>query len=262
MRLTVFSKPWPSLSPDELGRTMKELGFGGIEYPLREGFQVEPGSAKEKMPAFVEALARHGVGISSIASDLSEESFAACQLAGANLIRVMCYGEIGENYLECEDRWLRGFEAVYPLCEKYGVKIGVQNHFGHNRLAVFTSMELKHLLDRCDKRYVGAVWDAGHCALAYEVPEQGLDTIWDHLLLVNLKNGYVKRFEDIETGKVSYLFYMTKGDEGAICWKRIIGHLKKRGYNGDLCLSGEYSQHDLLMHYIQADVKYLYEIGI
>jgi sugar phosphate isomerase/epimerase len=164
--------------------------------------------------------------------------------------------------MECEDGWVREFEAAYPLCEKYGVKIGVQNHFGHNRLSVYTSMELRHLLDRCDGRYVGAVWDAGHCALAYEVPEQGIDIVWDYLLLVNLKNGYVKRYEDIKTEKAEYLFYMTKGDDGVIDWKRIVEYLKKRGYGGDLCLTGEYARHEHLMDYIKADVKYLKEIGV
>jgi len=262
MRLTVFTKQWPDLSPDVLGEFVSSMGFAGIEYPLREGFQVELGKEAEQMPGFVAALKKHGVCVSSIAGELNENAFAACRIAGAGIIRIMLYGDAGIDYMQCEDNWVRQLEAVYPLCEKYGVKIGIQNHFGHDRLCVFTSMELRHILDKLDPRYAGAVWDAGHCALAYEVPEQGLDIVWDRLILVNLKNGYVKRYDDYDTDAPRYRFYMTKGEEGAISWERIVNHLKKRGYDGDLCLTAEYTRHEFLLNYLKDDVEYLKRLGV
>ena len=41
-RLTVFSKPWPELSLEALGKLVKGLGFDGVEFPVRPGYQVTP----------------------------------------------------------------------------------------------------------------------------------------------------------------------------------------------------------------------------
>ncbi len=38
----VFTKPWPTMPLPQLGRFIRDLGFDGIELPVRPGFQVEP----------------------------------------------------------------------------------------------------------------------------------------------------------------------------------------------------------------------------
>jgi len=39
---TVFTKPWPDKSLPELARFVKDLGFDGVELPVRPNFQVIP----------------------------------------------------------------------------------------------------------------------------------------------------------------------------------------------------------------------------
>jgi hypothetical protein len=53
---------------------------------------------------------------------------------------------------------------------------------------VVNAMGLRHLLDGFDPRLIAGVWDAAHNALQGEEPELGLDIIWPHLCMVNLKN--------------------------------------------------------------------------
>jgi sugar phosphate isomerase/epimerase len=37
VKFAVFTKPWKTLSVWELGKFISELGFDGIEFPLRKG---------------------------------------------------------------------------------------------------------------------------------------------------------------------------------------------------------------------------------
>ena len=42
IKYSVFTKPWKELTVPELGKLVHELGFDGIEFPVRPGYQVEP----------------------------------------------------------------------------------------------------------------------------------------------------------------------------------------------------------------------------
>ena len=48
--LTVFTKPWKTLSLEALADQVANWGFHGIELPVRPGFQVEPQNAIEALP--------------------------------------------------------------------------------------------------------------------------------------------------------------------------------------------------------------------
>lgn len=41
MKYSVFTKPWKNLTVEELCEKVSGWGFDGIEFPLREGYQVE-----------------------------------------------------------------------------------------------------------------------------------------------------------------------------------------------------------------------------
>lgn len=40
-KFSLFTKPWKTLSVWELCSFVKGMGFDGVEFPLREGFQLE-----------------------------------------------------------------------------------------------------------------------------------------------------------------------------------------------------------------------------
>lgn len=50
MLCSVFTKPWPKLSVDELGELVSQLGFDGVELPVRPGFQLEPDQVEQELP--------------------------------------------------------------------------------------------------------------------------------------------------------------------------------------------------------------------
>ena len=54
--LCVFTKPFNSLSFDELADRIAELGFNGIEAPIRRGGHIETEAIADELPKLVEAL--------------------------------------------------------------------------------------------------------------------------------------------------------------------------------------------------------------
>ncbi|NLC67834.1 MAG: sugar phosphate isomerase/epimerase [Clostridiaceae bacterium] len=251
---SVFTKPWKNMSMEELARFVKGLGFDGIEFPLREGYQVEPQNAERDLPVMAKALGEHGVKIFSVAATTDEYVFAACEAAGVPIIRIMAGIDKELGYMESEKKLKQRFEKLAPLCEKYGVKIGFQHHFG---FMVSSTMEMLHLVENFDPKHIGIVWDAAHSGLAGEEPEQALDIAWSHLCMVNFKNAFYRRVNGPEPGEAKWERYFTTGPHGLCSWSRAVGYLKKRGYEGVACLTAEYSDKANVDAYVVQDLTYL-----
>ena len=52
-KYSVFTKPWKDVPFDELIRIVTGMGYNSIEFPLRDGSQVCPAEAEEKLPKLV-----------------------------------------------------------------------------------------------------------------------------------------------------------------------------------------------------------------
>jgi sugar phosphate isomerase/epimerase len=250
---SVFTKPWKQQSIDELGKFISGLGFDGVEFPLRPGYQVEPDNAEKGLPELSRKLDEYGLKVTSVASGTDENIFAGCAAAGIPMIRIMFDADLEKGYMACEAGMKKSIEKFLPLCRKYGVKVGVQHHYGP---MVSNSMELRHLLEDYDPQYVGAIWDAAHSGLAGEEPEQGLDIVWPHLCLVNLKTAYYRLKTGPEAPEAEFERYFTTGRHGLSSWPRIVKFLKKRDYSGVICLPAEYTDEAGVNKYIAEDIVY------
>ena len=76
MPLTVFTKPWRDKSLPELAEFVRDLGFTGIELPVRPGYQVPPEDVAN-LPAAAKILSEHGVRIGSVAGPTDEATIAS-----------------------------------------------------------------------------------------------------------------------------------------------------------------------------------------
>ncbi len=252
VRFAVFTKPWPGDSIEELAERVLGLGFDGAEVPVRPGFQVEPENAEKGLPELVERFADRQLSVVSIASVLEETVFAACAAAGVTLIRVMAPVVRGQ-YLESEANLRRQLAEAVPLCERYGVRVGVQQHYGDN---VTDAVGLRSLLEGVDGRWVGAIWDAAHDALAGLAPESGLDIVWDRLFLVNLKNAFYFRTNGPEAEEAQWGRHFTTGADGMASWPRVAAELRRRRYRGAVCLTAEYTDEHAVDRLCRQDVVY------
>ncbi len=251
---SLFTKPWKTLPAQKLAEKVRALGFDAVEFPLRNGFQAEPEHARRDLPGLAAAFKAEGLAITSVASDTTEEVFAACQTADIPVIRIMAGFDPTRRYLACEVEWKRYLDTLVSLSEKYGVTVGIQNHYGP---MVFNSMQLKHLVEGYDPKHIAAVWDAAHSGLAGEEPEQGLDIIWDHLCMINFKNAFWRRKNGPEAPEAIWEPYFTTGRQGMANYPRIARYLKERNYSGTICLPAEYTDAALTDSLIPSDLSYV-----
>jgi sugar phosphate isomerase/epimerase len=253
IRYSVFTKPWRTLVVPELAALVRQLGFDGVELPVRPGYQVTPERVGEGLPAAALQFAAEGVAIYSIAGPADEMTVAACAEAGVSTIRVMAQVREGERYLQAETRLQREFDALMPLLERYGVALGVQNHCDR---FVANALGLMRLIGRYDPSHVYAVWDAAHEALNGGLPEYALDVVWSHLGMVNLKNAFWQRTNGPEAECAQWRHYWTNGRHGLASWPKVIAELRRRSYEGVVCLTAEYSDESLVESLISQDIAY------
>jgi sugar phosphate isomerase/epimerase len=253
LSFSVFSKPWKTQSLDELGELVRTLGYEGIEFPVRPGYQVEPENILRDLPKATRQLAGHGVRIFSVAGPTDEPTIVACGEAGVPVIRTMARIAPGERYTEAEERYRREYDALLPLLEQHDVTIGVQNHCDR---FVNHAVGLRALLQGFEPRHVAAVWDAAHEALSGSPPDMALDAIWPHLCMVNLKNGFWQRSNGPEAEHAEWQHYWTSGRYGLAVWPRVIEALKERAYKGVVCLTAEYSDETLVERLAGEDLVY------
>lgn len=246
-RFTVFTKPWRDPLP-ALAAKVAGWGFDGVELPVRPGYPVPPEDVEKGLPEAVRVLGDHGLTIASIAGPTDERTIAACAAAGVPLIRICVGFRPGERYFDGEARLRAEFDACVPYLERYGVTLGIQNHCGRD---ICNAMGLRSLIGGYDPKVVAAVWDAAHNALQGEEPELALDIVWSHLAMVNLKNAV---WEHRSEG--SWRPHWVAGPDGLASWPRVTASLRARGWDGVLCLTAEYDDHDAVDRLIAADSAY------
>lgn len=250
---SVFTKPWQQIPVAELGKLIAGYGFDGVEFPVRPGYQVEPENIETGLPKLARSFADFGLKITSIAGPTNEAAFSACASAGVPIIRTG-FGLLKEGYLASERRAQDELDGMVPLSERYGVKVGIQNHAGS--FVPINAMGIRHLIEKYDPKHVGAIWDSMHNALNGEEPEMGLDIVWSHLCMVNLKNAYWQRITGTEAISAEWQAHATTGRQGLASWPRVAEFLKKRNYEGVVCLTAEYSAHDQVNRLIAEDIAF------
>lgn len=249
---SVFTKPWPYDPFADLAGRVARMGFDSVEIPIRPGFQVDVTTVSTKLGELSKVLGGRGLRISSVASELDERVFEACAAAGVNIIRVMVPIERGA-YVRSIGRQRSKLATALPLCERYSVRVGVQQHYGDH---VNDAAGMRLLLGGLDPRWVGAIWDAAHDALAGQEPENGLDLVWDRLLMVNLKNACYERANGPDAEHAEWRRHFTTARQGLASWPRVIAELRRRGYSGTVCLTAEYDDQAHVQELCEGDLAY------
>lgn len=249
---SVFTKPW-RLELPALAELVAGLGFDAVELPVRPGYPVHPGNARQALPEAVRILGARGVRIDSVAGTADRATAEACAAAGVPLIRV-CLGIPGAvSYLDREAAVLRELEALAPVLRACSVCLGIQNHCGRD---FGSAVAVRRLVERFDPREVGAVWDPAHCAVAGEPPELAADILWSHLRLVNLKNVQWRRSSAPEAPAAEYRLHWCAGREGLCSWPALAAVLRRRAYGGTVCLTAEYSDPEPAEHQVARDLAF------
>lgn len=250
----VFTKPWPRLSLDDLGALVARMGFNGIEFPLRPGFQVDLDNLKASFSELVTAMTDCGVTVASVASATTPEVFEVCAEHHVPLIRIMVnVSEAG--YVETGDLIRRQLDELVPWVERTGVRVGIQPHYN---AFIADSSELAFLLKDYDPSAIVAIWDAAHDGLAGKNPRNGLTLLRDRLAMANFKNAYYTAAES--EGGSRWRPAFVSGPEGLCSWSEAVAYLLDTKYSGPICMPAEYTDDSNLVEKVSRDLGYLRDL--
>ena len=168
----VFTKPFQSLSYDDLADLIAELGFDGIEGTIRPGGHITPEQVPDELPKMVEALRKRKLELTIMASGINnaDDKLNAQQLQVAAKLGVKRY-RMGYYKYDLKKPVLKQLDEIRPvlknlvaLNKELGIQAIYQNHSGSNYFGaplwdlheLFKDHDPKHLAVGLDMAHVTA----------------------------------------------------------------------------------------------------------
>lgn len=245
MRLALNSKFFADLDVEALGEKIAALGYDGIDLCVRPGHLITPDNVAARLPEAVEKWRQMGLDCPSVAAPVdfndaqtpaAERLYAACATAGVGHIKIgYWYYAEGDDFWALMDQARRGLEGFAALSRRYGVKTCCHTHSGP--CLGSNAAGLMHLIGGFAPQEVGAYIDFGHLALDGEDAAMAIALVRRHLALVGVKDGHQRPQPD-KTPPYGPAF--ARLGAGSVDWRRVLGLLRKAGYDGALLVHTEY----------------------
>lgn len=167
----VFSKAFQQLDPRATADLVAEVGWDGIECPVRKGGQVLPERVEEDLPKLLEALRQRGRDIDIATTDvrevnpLNEKVLRTLSRLGIRHYRMAYYRydlrrPIAAQLAEMKPR----FHEVAALSRELGLQAGYQNHSGTGYVGG-PLWDLHLLMEGTDPQVMGVHFDIGHATV-------------------------------------------------------------------------------------------------
>ncbi len=158
-KIGVFTKPLNSISFDMLADRLADAGFDGIEATVRKGGNVEPESVEQNLPRLVESLARRGLTVMVLTSDindasdpLSERVLRTAATLGITKYRMQYFKyDLDRPILSQIESWRPQLRELAAMNHEFGVQGLYQNHAGE-RYFGSAIWDLNVALDGIDPR--------------------------------------------------------------------------------------------------------------
>ena len=161
-----FTKPFQNLNFEETANIVAEIGWDGIECPVRPKGQIEPERAPDELPALVEALKKRGkevtiltTAITSVSQPHTEQLLRTAAKLGIRRYRLgfLKYDmarSIADQLTEIGAR-LRDLAAFNM---ELGLQAGFQNHSGRDQVGA-PVWDLWTMIKGLDPRHMGVCFD-------------------------------------------------------------------------------------------------------
>jgi sugar phosphate isomerase/epimerase len=202
--ITVFSKAFQELNFEDTADLVAEVGWDGIECPVRKGGQVLPERVEDDLPRFVEALKKRGKRIVFITTDVRNATDPASVkvLRTAARLGIRHYRLAGWTYRAGKplpaqlDELRPALKDIAALDQELGICAGFQNHSGNPNIGAAV-WDIYELIKDLDPRWMAMHFDIGHATV-----EGGL--IWPihfQLMAERITMVYLKDFVWKKTAK-------------------------------------------------------------
>ena len=167
-----FVKFLQTMDNETLARTIAELGFDGIEATIRDNGQVLPERVVDELPKLVEALAKHRLEITVMASSVNrvdqphtEKVFRTAASLGVKKYRMAYYRYDAKRPIISQlDSFKPALLELAALNRELGMTAVYQNHSG-NRIVGASVGDLRYLLQDVDPQDVGVAFDIRHATV-------------------------------------------------------------------------------------------------
>lgn len=240
-KVIAFSKPFTHLSYDDTADLVADVGWDGIECPVRKSStHIDPERVDEQLPKMVEALKKRGRDVSMITTDITGVSKQAEQiLRTAARLGIRRYRLGSLHYVanrsipeQLEDFKVR-IRDLAQLNRSVGIQGAVQNHSGRDYFGapVWDAFDAIRALPPAD---IGIAFDIGHATL-----EGGLSwPIQAHLVEPRCSVVYVKdfRWEKQATGWKPIWCALGQG----MVSRNFFDTLGRSPFDGPVCQHHEY----------------------
>lgn len=238
--LCFFSKHLPRMNGVELSRSLKALGFDGVDLTVRPGGHVDPKRVATDLPVFVDAIRHEGLAVPMITTALVSDADPVAQptLETAARLNIPFFKPGYYLYkfvdvrkeLEAAGKQLRG---LADLSRRHGMRLGYHNHSGYIGGPIW---DFAPFIEALDPATVGYYFDVRHATV------EGGDGGWrsafnmvaPRLSMIALKDFYW------EKSGGSWRQHDCPIGEGMVDWKRYFGMLAKAGFRGPVSLHLEY----------------------
>ncbi|NQT11479.1 MAG: sugar phosphate isomerase/epimerase [Planctomycetes bacterium] len=238
--ICVFTKPFNSLSFDALADRIAEIGFDGIEAPIRKGGHVEPTEVEDKLPKLVEALRKRDLEITVMASDVNDpnDPVAIRVLRTAADLGIRRYRmkylryDMSRSVVEQLDEWRPRFRDLAAMNHDLGIRAVYQNHASARNLGA-ALWDLKHVLEGIPVDQIGVAYDIRHATV-----EGGMSwPVTFNVIRPHIDTVYVKDFRWV--GKQVENVPLGEGQINPKFFKM----LADSGFAGPVSLHEEYLDH-------------------
>lgn len=238
--LLAFSKPFQDLSPEATAELVAEVGWDGIECPVRKGGQIEPENVEEALPGMVAALQRRGKTVGMITTDFTrpdaraEKVLRIAAKLGITRYRLGAWRYAKDKPIPAQlDEIKAPLRELAALNKSLGIQGGVQNHSGADSVGA-AGWDIYELIHGLDPKHLGVCFDIGHATIegGYSWPVQA------RLLEPFFAVVYVKDFAWTKTPKGARAEWAPLGD-GAVN-RDFFAWLKKSSYAGPISQHHEY----------------------
>lgn len=238
--ICVFTKPFNSLSFDELAERIAELGFDGIEAPIRKGGHIEPEQVEDRLPELVDALHKRDLVITIMTSDINDPDDPLTErvlrtAAGLGVrryrMKYLTY-DLSRPVTEQLREWRPRLQDLAAMNHELGIRAVYQNH-ASGRLLGAALWDLGQVLDGIPVDRIGVAYDIRHATV-----EGGMSwPITFNMIRPHIDTVYVKDFRwsdnrpenvPLGEGQVSPEFFRL---------------LAEFGFRGPISLHEEYLDH-------------------
>ena len=248
MKWMMFIKHLQTLPLAEAGRSIKQLGFEGVDLTVRPKGSIEPDVVRAKLPEAIKTFADLGLKVplltTAITSTRDPHAAAIFESAAAHDVREIKLGYVPykqfgtfETVMNEVARDLTGLES---LAHSTGVRANLHIHSGTDVTAL--APVVWHLIKDRDPSAIGAYVDPGHMVVegSRDGWRQGLDLLHKRIALVAVKDLAWEQVDDEKLGKKRWRTRIVPLAQGAVPWPEVFGYLREAKFDGWVSVHSEY----------------------